>query len=211
MKFSTNRHGVKLLLVSLLVLLADQVTKYLCDGASYSLWGDVVWIDYTTNTGASFGMFKGHGTLFIILAVIVGLIMLYLICTDGFSSSIFFKIALVIMMGGILGNLVDRLIFGYVRDFIYLKAIDFAVFNIADMAICIGTVMLVIFMLFVYKDEDDWIEEIKREEEERLNKNVVADRDGIEDAEKELHKVSRSIKRSQKREEKNVDKEIRMD
>jgi len=203
---------VRLLLVSLFILLADQITKYVFNGASYSLWGDVVWIDYTTNTGASFGMFKGYGTLFIILAVVVGLILLYLICTDGFSSSMLFKFGLVIMMGGIIGNLMDRVLFGYVRDFIYLKSIDFAVFNIADMAICIGTVILVIFMLFVYKDEDDWIEEIKRDEEDRLNKKVSDnDRDGIENAEMELGRVSRSIKRDKKKQGKRQEKEIRMD
>ena len=54
------------------------------------------------------------------------------------------------MMGGIIGNLVDRIKFGYVRDFIYLKFIDFAVFNVADMCICVGTVLIAVYILFLH-------------------------------------------------------------
>jgi signal peptidase II len=58
-----------------------------------------------------------------------------------------------IIAGGI-GNLVDRLTLGYVRDFVYFELIDFAVFNLADSALTVGVIFILIFILFYYMPED---------------------------------------------------------
>ena len=63
------------------------------------------------------------------------------------------KISIALILGGTVSNAIDRLIFGGVRDFIYLKFIDFAIFNIADMAITIGSILICVCIIFL-KDKN---------------------------------------------------------
>ena len=67
--------------------------------------------------------------------------------------------AIGMIVGGGIGNMIDRIWLGYVVDFIYIKIIDFAVFNVADSFVCVGTALLVIYILFFYKEKT---EEIKK-------------------------------------------------
>ena len=64
------------------------------------------------------------------------------------------RAALILMIAGGIGNLVDRFMFGYVRDWIYFELIDFAVFNLADSGLTVGCVLLIIFVIFFYRPED---------------------------------------------------------
>lgn len=61
---------------------------------------------------------------------------------------------MVLLAAGGLGNFVDRLFLGYVRDFLYFKLIDFPVFNVADSYVTIGLVILIILIMFVYNEKD---------------------------------------------------------
>lgn len=63
-------------------------------------------------------------------------------------------ILLTLIGAGAAGNLLDRLIFSYVRDFIYFSLINFPVFNVADMYVTVSTILLAILIIFVYRDED---------------------------------------------------------
>ena len=65
------------------------------------------------------------------------------------------KISLALVLAGALSNLIDRILFAYVRDFIYLKFINFAVFNVADMAITIGAILIIISILFLQKKDTE--------------------------------------------------------
>ena len=65
----------------------------------------------------------------------------------------FFRAALVLMLAGALGNIVDRIAFGYVRDFIYFELIDFAVFNFADSGLCVGCGCMIVYIIFFYRPE----------------------------------------------------------
>lgn len=61
---------------------------------------------------------------------------------------------MVLLAAGGLGNFIDRLFLGYVRDFLYFKLIDFPVFNVADSYVTIGLVILIILIMFVYNEKD---------------------------------------------------------
>ena len=62
------------------------------------------------------------------------------------------------LVSGAIGNLIDRVRFGYVRDFIYFKLINFPVFNVADCYVVIGCILFGILILFYYKDQEfDWV------------------------------------------------------
>ena len=65
-------------------------------------------------------------------------------------------ITCILLAAGAIGNFIDRVRFGYVRDFIYFKIINFPVFNVADCYVTVSVIIFIILILFVYKNEDDF-------------------------------------------------------
>ena len=135
--------------VAALIVAFDQWTKYLVRtlipfGQSWSPWP---WLEpyarlvHWQNTGAAFGMFQGFGLVFTVLAFLVAIAILYYFPRVP-RSEWALRVALVMMMGGAVGNLVDRLTLGTVTDFVSVGT--FAVFNVADASISVGTVILIL-------------------------------------------------------------------
>ena len=121
-----------LILLVIFLLAFDRITKIIFLGKDLSIF------NYTENTGALFGLFRGNNLLFIILSsIILILIILYFIKTS-FNK----KIALIFIIAGILSNLIDRIFYGHVIDFIDVKF--WPVFNLADVFVVIGIILLVI-------------------------------------------------------------------
>ena len=134
-------------IIAVAIIILDQVTKVLIYGMSESIIGDFLWFESTLNTGASFGMMKNGTVFFIIVTIPMIALMIWLICSKKFMQSKFFKASLGVVLGGTIGNLIDRIFIGGVRDFIYFKSINFAIFNVADIAITVGVVMLIVYLL----------------------------------------------------------------
>lgn len=156
----------------------DQLTKrlvvrYLQPIASYPLWQDVLHLTYVENRGAAFGMLSQHRWVFMVFSTIaiVGVgIYLFRFCKEG----VWVKVALAMIVGGGIGNMIDRIALGYVVDFIDFTLIHFAVFNVADSFVSVGAVMLVIYfvrtMIAEYREE-------KREKQKKAEQ-AQEDRDG---------------------------------
>lgn len=143
-------------IICAVIIIVDQVTKYCIYGMSYSVIGDFLWVESTLNTGASFGMFKDGTIFFILFSIPMVVIMFYLIISKKWDYGKFFKITLGVLLGGTIGNLIDRIFIGGVRDFIYFKSINFAIFNVADIAITIATIMLIIYVLIaMFKKKEE--------------------------------------------------------
>lgn len=108
---------------------------------------------YVENTGASFGIFKNSTLALTIISAVasVGLIV-FMIFTVNKIKHPLFRVAIVLIIGGAIGNLYDRIALNYVRDFLNFMFIDFPVFNIADNALVCGTILLVVYILFFYKE-----------------------------------------------------------
>ncbi len=140
-------------IITILVLVFDLVTKALTDGIVFqdAIKG-VFAIESYHNTGASFSLFEGSKAaqiIFIILGICVSVgIILYSIFNKSQNLNWCFFVAASLMIGGIVGNIVDRIAFGYVRDFISLQFMHFAVFNVADSALCIGVVFMIVWLIF---------------------------------------------------------------
>lgn len=143
-----------------LVFVFDMLTKYLLIDALIPNVGDqAAFIEgfinfvHVQNDGASGGILGGQTVLLILLtiALLIALGWYYFskIKTGGNYQTLL-SVAIGFVVGGSLGNLYDRVIFGYVRDFINFQFIDFPVFNIADSAITIGVILLVIYFLCEY-------------------------------------------------------------
>jgi signal peptidase II len=125
----------KLLVISAILVFIDQITKYLM--TDKKLFEGFVSLSYATNKGAAFGMLQGWKWLFIIvtIAVIIGIFYYY----KDFKR----KVGLVLLLAGAIGNLIDRVFLGYVRDFIAVRY--FSTFNLADAFNVIGVGLIIYF------------------------------------------------------------------
>jgi signal peptidase II len=144
---------VFLLSIASVIVLLDQWTKQLVRtlipfGESWSPWS---WLEpyvrlvHWQNTGAAFGMFQQFGIVFAVLAFIVSIAILYYYPQVPHEEWVM-RLAMAMMLGGAVGNLIDRLTLGTVTDFISVGT--FAVFNVADACISVGTVILILTVWF---------------------------------------------------------------
>jgi signal peptidase II len=146
----------------ILIVALDQWTKNLVVEHLSPPWGQMVplinpylMLYYIQNNGAAFGMFDG-GSHTIILTVLIGLAVVvvgYLYSRIINSGSLIYKIVFGMIIGGALGNLVDRARHaGYVVDFVFFRipqiSFNFAIFNLADACISVGVVLLFVMLLF---------------------------------------------------------------
>ncbi len=136
------------------VIALDQLTKYwartvLKAVADIPLWNGVFHFHYAENTGAAFSMLSGHSLLFFILTILVVLALLVYLVLYRKKIDLLQKITLGLIIGGAVGNLVDRIAYGYVIDFLYFKLINFAIFNVADSCLVIGCLLLAVYVLFL--------------------------------------------------------------
>ena len=143
----TRRTGVFLLCAALVVSL-DQVTKHLAasrlmPGESISVLGDFIRLTLVHNTGAAFGLFPGSRVPFIVVSVVAIGVVLYLFFRETYRS-VANRVLLGCILGGAIGNLIDRVRLGYVVDFIDIGfgTARWPVFNAADSAVTIGVILL---------------------------------------------------------------------
>ena len=107
------------------------------------------------NTGAAFGILAGHRLLFLIIAIIVVAVIAYMVWNMPQGEKYrTVELLLVFIAAGGVGNMIDRVVNTYVIDFIYISAINFPVFNVADMYVSVCTCALAIILLFRYKEDD---------------------------------------------------------
>lgn len=132
------------------ILVLDQITKYWIAHAnlngSIEIIRNFFYITYVKNTGAAWGMFSGKTVGLSLLAAVASGVLLYNLSKIRRKKMPWTKTALILMTAGALGNLLDRLVLGYVRDFLhfYPFGYDFPVFNVADIALTCGVVVLLI-------------------------------------------------------------------
>lgn len=117
--------------------------------ADMLIWPDVFHLHYTPNTGAAWGILSGKQALLIIVTSIIIIGMLFYIRQFPKTRwGNWGRFAFVLIISGAIGNWIDRLFLGYVRDFLYFVLINFPVFNVADMFVVVGVGLLMIVLLF---------------------------------------------------------------
>lgn len=152
----TKKH-ISCLIMIVMIIIFDRVTKYfavknLYGGDIVNFIPGVVQFRYAENTGMAFSMLSGARWIFIFVTVVACVGVLYYMLSNRCKSLWLYWSLGVVVSGGI-GNLVDRIMQGYVVDFIEPTFVDFAVFNIADCAVTCGAVSLVIYLVFdIIKD-----------------------------------------------------------
>ncbi|MCM1272139.1 MAG: signal peptidase II [Clostridium sp.] len=138
----------------------DQLTKFMVTSSfalyeSHPLINGVFSLTYIRNAGVAWGMFQGKRVLFIILTVIALLFAFKIYYNvSGNRSYIPVRICLILLISGALGNMIDRIRLGYVVDFLDFELISFPVFNVADIMVVVGMILLFILIIFKYGDEE---------------------------------------------------------
>lgn len=160
-----RRHRRWFFAAALITLLADQVSKALVRawlplGSSFPLLPNTLYITHTQNPGAAFGLFPNATMLLIVVALFVSAILLWL-GRQGFDRRRV-AVATGMMLGGALGNLIDRIRLGAVTDFIDLRV--WPIFNLADTALTMGAFLLLWWGAFAPSSQDE-----RREEEVQLS------------------------------------------
>jgi len=151
-----RRNDLVMVAAGVFVVLVDQlskhwITSYFTSGAPkgpISLLGPYLQLIYDQNTGVAFSLLEGQTVLFLFIALAITVVgYLYWRLRD--TGSLLLKLTFGLILGGALGNLIDRFSHQYVVDFIHFQIpghFDFAIFNLADSAICIGVVLLAVLL-----------------------------------------------------------------
>lgn len=146
----TYKNIILYVLTFLIVVGGDQMTKIIVDHAlcldgHYTIIENFFYFTYAHNYGAAWGIFQGRLNLFFIVSIIATIgIIYYFIQSESYQKLT--RFGLILVFSGMIGNLIDRVTLGYVRDFIdfIIFGYDFPIFNIADMAITIGIVLVIL-------------------------------------------------------------------
>jgi len=146
------KHKFIFLCLSIFITLLDQFTKYLIF-YNYKIFVNIDFIlfrlDYVKNYGAAFNILSGNRLFLSIISIIFSLILIYLIIRKKSSNKIDYY-SYSFILGGTIGNGIDRILNGYVIDFINLNIINFPVFNIADISINVGFILI---LYSIYKNK----------------------------------------------------------
>ena len=117
---------------------------------AFALWPGVIGFRYAQNTGMAFSFLTGHQLALLTLAAVIAVIsLLIVILNKQLNASL--RAGLTLISAGGIGNIIDRLVYGYVVDFLEFLFVDFAIFNMADVFITMGAV-IVIFTLLTGRD-----------------------------------------------------------
>jgi signal peptidase II len=149
---ASRYHDLTALMLGLAVLIADQLTKFWIvqyfgvEGLRppIPILGDVLTLYYVQNTGVAFSLFAGQNFKFVLIALALGLIC-YLYWRYRENATLWLRLGFALVLGGAVGNLLDRFARSYVVDFVHFQipgVFNFAVFNVADSAITIGVVVV---------------------------------------------------------------------
>lgn len=142
--------GYALILTAIVGL--DQLVKFLAYRdlrpiGMVDLWPGVFRLQYCENTGAAFSMLAGNTWIFILLTILLCAIVVILLIKGTIRSALA-RIALVCVVSGGFGNLIDRIFRGFVVDLFDFYLIDFAIFNVADIFVCCGCALFIVLFLF---------------------------------------------------------------
>ena len=136
--------------ILVIILVLDQLSKILVDskmalGQSIPVIDGFFHITYAHNTGAAWSMLEGKTMLFALIALIAIIVMFYFY-RNLKPTEVLVRWGIILMMAGAAGNLIDRVVYQYVRDFFdfIIFNYDFPIFNIADMSLCIGVGLIIL-------------------------------------------------------------------
>lgn len=144
----------KITIWAIIFMLIDQISKFIIDinmnlSQSIEVIPNFFKLTYVLNDGAAFSIFSGARWFFVIIAIIF-LFLIYKFVIKDKDLNNYNIISISLLIGGIIGNLIDRIIYGYVKDFLSFNIFgyDFAIFNLADTFIVVSLILIIIGDLY---------------------------------------------------------------
>lgn len=138
-------------IIGIIIVIIDQLSKFLVIDKNISIIPNFIEFNYTQNTGGAFGIGRINFILIISIIIIIGIIV-FLIKEN---TKITYYIPFVFLLSGSIGNLIDRIFKGYVIDFIDINILDFPNFNIADISIVSGVIVLLYIILLKSTNDNE--------------------------------------------------------
>ena len=156
-------------LVCLVLVLFDQLTKVFArttvKKAPIVLWDGIFELYYHENRGSIWGILQGKVDILLVFSVLIFAVLIYVYVrmpkTKFYQPLLWI---LVVMIAGAVGNTIDRLVFGFVTDFLYFKLINFPIFNVADCYITVCSFLTIFLVFTVYKDDEFTFLSLKRKD-----------------------------------------------
>lgn len=147
------------IIIIVLGLILDRLTKtYAINNFIENPYkGTLFNFTYLENRGAAFGILQDRRIFFIILTLAIVCALVYYFLKNYRNNHKILNIALSMIISGAIGNFYDRLFHGYVVDFIEFAFVNFPVFNIADIFVTVGSILLIIYMIFFEESEKVWV------------------------------------------------------
>lgn len=147
------------LLLAAFIVLADQILKILVSSnmelfESFTLVPYLFNITYVQNKGAAFSIFSNYTWVLAIISLIFSAVLLIYIIVKKPKHKLL-MLSLIMIFAGALGNAIDRIFLGYVIDYIETAFIDFPIFNLADISITVGAVLLIVYEMFFDREKKD--------------------------------------------------------
>lgn len=139
-------------LVAAILVVLDQVSKYwvrthMAVGESLPFISKLCQLTYVQNRGAAFSSMQGMRWLLVALTVVFVIAAFWALCKGKIRGPLG-RWSLVVVLGGAVGNLIDRVLFGYVVDMFDVLFMNFAVFNVADIFVVCGGIVLCVYLAF---------------------------------------------------------------
>lgn len=138
-----------------LLVVIDQMIKYNVNnkmfvGQTYPIIENFLHITYVKNTGIAFGLFKNNNLFMIIVILIIILIVIYFYKKEK-NKNFLLSVATTILLSGAIGNLIDRIFYGFIIDYIDFQF--WPAFNLADSLVVIGSILLALYLIFNLEKE----------------------------------------------------------
>ncbi len=151
--------AIWMFIVSAVLVFFDQLTKnmavmYLKNEPAIPLWENVFELQYCENPGIAFSLLENQRWVFIPMTCVVIILFCVMLIKSDLRHSKLFSLSCALVLAGGVGNLIDRIAYKYVIDFLYFKLIDFPIFNFADCCVVIGAILLFIYLIFGCKGSD---------------------------------------------------------
>ncbi|WP_103450521.1 signal peptidase II [Fructilactobacillus sanfranciscensis] len=147
---NSKKYHVLLLFITIILLIFDQLIKFQTRiniklGQEIKIIPKILSFTYLQNTGAAWSFMEGNSIFFLLVAIFAILVFIYLLykCRNEY----FISLGIALMLTGTVGNLIDRIKFGFVTDMIKIDFINFPIFNIADMCLTFGVIILLFSLL----------------------------------------------------------------
>ena len=137
----------------------DQLSKFLIVanlkvGESIPVWSGVFEIKRAPNNkGIAWSLFEDLPPwVFVVLSVVILTAIVVAVIKIKLPKPTWVRVAASMIVAGGLGNVIDRVMYGAVVDFLYVKLIDFPIFNFADCCVCVGAFILIFYVIFIYRE-----------------------------------------------------------